>query len=306
MSNVCRSCGTLNADGAPYCANCGAQMPEALGSDRKRASSAQLLDTVAINPMDPSEGSTEEGVPASWKEKIHELRKGPVTQKMIYWTVALTFVATIFSGIGAGIVAKGVLTETKSFTCCTSSACNYGGGPIQEKFFGAKIDPTKVTANAQGVCVGPDFNGVKCDGSQISGSDDDGSGNGFCSPTDRKNRSQSAGVMSDYYVYAKCFLVLWSFFLFLYTIYYKGAEWHANGEKNCCCCPENKECVSPPLSAVAARPLPLLQALTLIATAPLSRGKPCSLFTFSACASACAWACAPYAVTAPRKSKKSS
>jgi hypothetical protein len=48
-------------------------------------------------------------------------------------------------------------------------------------------------------------------------------------------------------VFAKCIIVVWSFYLFLYTIVYKGAEWHANGEPLCpyafrcmtggCCCP---------------------------------------------------------------------
>jgi hypothetical protein len=247
MSVLCSSCGTPGS-GAAFCANCGTQMPETLDSDRKRASSAQLLATVAINPMDPSEGSTEEGAPASWKEKIQELRKGPVTQKMIYWTIALTFVATICSGVGAGIVAKGVLTETKAFACCTNSACNYAGGPIQEKFFGAKIDPTKVKVNAFGICEGPDFNGATCAGSQSIG-DLPGGLPITCDPEILSKVVTQAEGTGHWYVIAKCFLVVWSLFLFLYTIYYKGPEWHANGEKNCCCFPELKECVSPPLPA---------------------------------------------------------
>jgi hypothetical protein len=226
MSILCSSCGTPGS-GAAFCANCGTKMPETLDSDRKRASSAQLLATVAINPMEPSEGSTEEGGAASWKEKIQKLRKGEVTWKIIYITVALTLMTMICTSLGAGFVAKGVLTSTNDFACCTTIDCNYAGyvPPWKKIFQGSiKIDPKLVSVSDKGVCIGPDLNGHKCDGTQpvIHLGTKWKCGVNFVNNAGQvvpnpqlKTELALANQSAIFYVYSKLALVAWGFFLFL-------------------------------------------------------------------------------------------
>jgi C-terminal processing protease CtpA/Prc len=197
--------------------------------------------TVAINPMDPSEGSSEERGPSSWKEKIQQLRKGEVTKKVIYLTVALALVTTLCSSVGAAIVAEGVLTSKDAFVCCTTStpACNYAKRPLLDEYTGLtltgiKIDPKLVSNSSSGICIGPDANGKQkgdpgykgeCDGTQAI--------EGTCKPTDLDTMLRQANGSAVHYVYLKLALIAWAFYLFTYTISNKGAEWHANDEELC-------------------------------------------------------------------------
>jgi hypothetical protein len=218
-------------------------MPETLDSDRKRASSAQLLATVAINPMAPSEGTSEEA--SSLWEKIKHLRHGPITKKFVAATMLIALVATACDGIGAGVVAKGLLTETKGFACCTSSACDYGAGGAAS-YFGAKFDPSKVTVLKNGACAGPDHNGATCDGTQIQilpggdGGGGSGSTQGQCPKIDREFMFKQSQGYNTMVIYFKLATIAFGFWVFVYLVFNKGADWHKNGEKNCCCCPEDK------------------------------------------------------------------
>jgi len=368
MSNLCNSCGTLGADGAPYCTNCGAKTTKTVPVAQEAAypvapqPEADDFDTVAINPLSPSEGSADEVPADGWKAKLQHLRKGPVTKKIIYATVALTLVATVCNGVGAGVVVKGVATSTESFSCCTTPACNYANPSFLAKIFGNYEDVSLVSENkTTGICVGPPKGGAICDGTQInvaspppptpcacltcsgapraptacacftcadapfptaqncapasSTCDGNQQSQGGCftkaskacdcstktvkeaqrcgpaSPTCNGNQQlQSGGCFTQasrsctcatgqtfsppafncgvgqgpavvgpfvlYTLFLKLFVVGWSFYLFLYTIWFKGAEWHANGEdlcpmwvRLCCCwcyggCLVPKECVS--------------------------------------------------------------
>lgn len=194
---------------------------------------------VPINPMAPSADASDE---TSWTAKIERLRHGPLPKWFLAITVLLAATATLCDGFGAGIVAKGLLTETAGFACCTTSACNYGAESAMS-FFGAKTDPTKVNVTASGVCTGPPRNGAVCDGSQCDGGQCQG-----CGPNSLNYMYEQGNSSDVAVVYFKLETIAFSLFAFLYLVYYR-ADWHENGEKNCCCCPENKDITMTPQKA---------------------------------------------------------
>ena len=152
------------------------------------------------------------------------------------------------NGLGAMYIGKDVFTAEKivlkppafttkgvingHFACCTSKACNYADRGLFGQLFGEQVDSSKITVNSQGVCVGPPHGCATCDGTQRQ----------YCSPD--LNRVDPPETFA-YILLVKMVLVAWVFYLFLYTICYKGAQWHTGGNGMCpwwfrctCCRPD--------------------------------------------------------------------
>jgi hypothetical protein len=146
------------------------------------------------------------------------------------------------------IVATGpaYTIDTKSvsdgyFACCTSKECNYADRGFFGKIFGGQVDSSKITMNSQGVCVGPPHGCTSCDGTQLKGSAAQcarSSGSRSYSSTLSLLNCKGDGCVdtpSNFkgIIAWKLVLVAWVFYLFLYTIYYKGAQWHTGGNGMC-------------------------------------------------------------------------
>ena len=84
----------------------------------------------------------------------------------------------------------------------------------------------------------------------------------------------------------KIALAVWTFFLFLYFVGFRGAEWHANGAKNCCFCPED------PTVALFEMPKGCMGWLNFCCCEPL-RMMASILSTACPCCCCCCKCCGP-------------